>query len=221
MKVLIYVEGPSDKAALSALLRPIIEQGKGSRVSFSFHPMRGKSEILKELGLKAANHLKSNPDDYVFAVPDLYPMLDYDQTDAAHRSFEQLKAYLTTQFLKEANRFGLPEVVRSHYRIHCFKHDLEVLLLAAADVFRRRLKTRDGIEKNWRAPPETQNGSKPPKSVVEGLFMKYLKRSYVEMTDAPWILERVAPEELCSACPQNFKPLFTELDRLSKGESLG
>lgn len=32
MKVLVYVEGPSDRDGLAALLRPIIEAGRGKRV---------------------------------------------------------------------------------------------------------------------------------------------------------------------------------------------
>ena len=220
MKVLVYVEGDGDKLALGALFRASIEQGNKARVGISFHQMRGKSGILKDLALKAANHLKDNPGDYVFALPDLYPMGDYDRTEWAHRSFEQLKAHLLERFHKEADRSGLPDEVRSHYRVHCLKHDLEVLLLAAPDVLRQRLKTEDALEKNWRKPVEDQNDKEPPKRVVERLFMKYRKRRYDETTDASWILERASIKNLCAACSQNFKPFFTELDRLSKGEPL-
>jgi hypothetical protein len=221
VRVLIYVEGPGDKVALASLFRTVIDQANKSRVGVSFHPMKGKSEILKDLGWKAANHLKSNPEDYVFALPDLYPMAEYDRTEVPHRSFEQLKAHLLERFRKEADRFGLPDSVRSHYRVHCLKHDLEVLLLGAPEALRQRLKTEEGIEKNWRRPVEDQNDKEPPKRVVERLFMKYRKQRYSETTDAPWILEKASPRELCSACPQHFRPLFTELDRLSKREPLG
>jgi hypothetical protein len=220
VKVLVYVEGPGDKNALGSLFRAVIDQGKKSRVGISFHPMKGKSEILKELGRKAANYLESSPEDYIFALPDLYPMAEYDRTDAPHRSFEQLKAHLLEQFRKEADQRGLTDAVRSHYRVHCLKHDLEVLLLGTPDVLRQRLKTQDGLEKNWRRPVEDQNDKEPPKRVVEHLFMKYRKQRYSETTDAPWILERASTKDLCTTCPQNFRPFFTELDRLSKGELL-
>jgi hypothetical protein len=94
-----------------------------------------------------------------------------------------------------------------------------VLLLGAANVLRHRLKTEDGIEKNWRKPAEDQNDNEPPKRVVERLFMKYRRQRYIETIDAPWILERAAPRELCATCPQNFKPLFVELDQLSRGQA--
>lgn len=220
MKVLVYVEGPGDRASLEKLFRSTMDQGRKSKVSITFLPQGGKDWILQNLGRTAASHLKSNPDDYVFALPDLYPMKKYEQTEAAHHSFEQLKALLLGRFHKEAERFGLPEAVRSHYRVHCLKHDLEVLLLGAPEVLRQRLKTDENIEKNWRKPVETQNDNEPPKRVVERLFMKYRKKGYIETIDAPWILERASPKDLCAACPQNFRPLFTELDRLSRGEML-
>lgn len=220
MKVLVYVEGPGDRASLEKLFRATLEQGRRSKVSISFLPCGGKDWILQRLGRTAALHLKSNPEDYVFALPDLYPMAKYDRTPEVHRSFEQLRTLLTKRFLQEAEELSLPEAVRSHYRVHCLKHDLEALLLGAPDTLRLRLKTEEGIEKNWRKPVEDQNDNEPPKRVVERLFMKYRKQRYIETTDAPWILERASAKDLCVACPQNFKPLFTELDRLSQGEAL-
>jgi hypothetical protein len=219
VRVLVYVEGPGDRVSLEKLFRVTLEQGRKEKVSISFLPQGGKDWILQKLGWTAANYLKSNPGDYVFALPDLYPMAQYDRTPEAHRSFEQLKKVLGDRFHQQADRFGLPAEVRSHYRVHCLKHDLEVLLLGATDALRQRLKTSEKIEKNWHKPAEGQNDNKPPKRVVERLFMKYLKRGYIDTTDAPWILERASPKDLCGTCPQNFKPLFTELDRLSRGEA--
>lgn len=220
MKVLVYVEGPGDRASLERLFRSTLDQGRKSRVGISFLPRGGKDWILQQLGRTAAGHLKDHPEDYIFALPDLYPMAKYDRTEEAHRSFEQLKELLLGRFQKEADRLGLPDAVRSHYRVHCLKHDLEVLLLGAPEVLCQRLKTDENIAKNWRKPPETQNDNEPPKRVVERLFLKYRKQRYIETTDAPWILERVSAQDLCASCHQNFKPLFTELDKLSRGEPL-
>lgn len=95
-----------------------------------------------------------------------------------------------------------------------------MLLLGAPELLRERLKAKDRFEGNWRRPVEDQNDKEPPKVVVQRLFKKYRKQGYIETTDAPWILERASTRELCAACPQNFRPLFTELDRLSRREPL-
>ena len=75
MKVTIFVEGPSDQKALQALLdKPIIEPARVRGVGIRFYPLGGKAPILNDVPRKAADILKQNPGDWVFALPDLYPM---------------------------------------------------------------------------------------------------------------------------------------------------
>jgi hypothetical protein len=221
VRVLVYVEGPGDRASLEKLFRDTIEQGRRSKVGISFIPREGKDWILHQLSRTAALHLKTSPEDYIFALPDLYPMAKYDRTPEVHRSLAEMKALLLRRFQDAAERFGLPPEVRSHFRAHGMQHDLEVLLLGVPEVLRKRLGTGEAIEKHWRKPPETQNDSEPPKRVVEKLFTRYRKKQgYIETIDAPWILERASPQDLCAACPQSFKPFFTEVSRLVRGEPL-
>ncbi len=215
MNVLVYVEGPSDRAGLEALLRDLIGRGRKSGVGISFYPRGGKGWILQELGRTAARHLKSRAEDYVFALPDLYPMAQYEHTGDRHRSPQELHVLLRRRFSEAADEIGLPEQVRSHYRPHCLKHDMEALLLGAPELLKQRLGTRDAIEKSWRKPVEEQNDREPPTRVVEQLFLKYRKRqAYIESADAPWVLGRANPQDLCKACPQSFLPFFNELSRL-------
>lgn len=185
MKVLVYVEGPSDRDGLSALLRPIIEAGRKSGVGISFHQQGNKDTILDEVPRKAADHLADQPDDWVIAAPDLYPMARYAGTRNAHASFEDLDRLLRERFDSRAAKHGLSADVRQRFRVHCFKHDLETLLLAATDELRQRLGTNDALRSVWRKPVEEQNDDRPPKRVVADLFRKYrAKPGYV---DAPWM----------------------------------
>lgn len=212
MKVLVYVEGPSDRDALSAVLRSIIDAGRRNRVGVSFHPQGGKAALLDDVPRKAADHLADHPDDLVIALPDLYPMATYADTRNAHGSFEDLQNLLLNRFAQRAGKVGLPDNVRVRFRVHCLKHDLEALLLAARDQLRERLETSDELSRAWRNPVEDQNDHKPPKRVVVDLFDKYRKKpGYVDTVDAPWILERASLPALEAACPQRFAPFVREL----------
>lgn len=212
MKILVYVEGPSDRAGLSAALRSVIEAGQGKRVGISFHPQEGKDRLLADVPRRAADHLCENPRDLVVALPDLYPMSRYADTPNAHSSFADLEGLLRQRFERQANRVGLPAEARTRFRVHCLKHDLEVLLLAAPDQLRARLRTSDALSDVWRKPVEDQNDDTPPKRVVEALFSKHRKKpGYVDTTDAPWILGRTDLSALEQACPQRFAPLVMEL----------
>jgi len=212
VKVIVYVEGPSDKAALEALLKPIIDEGRRNGRGISFSPQGGKAPILNDVPRKAAEHLKQNPEDWVFALPDLYPMAYYDGGPHAHRSFAELSKVLLESFEKQAGKRDLSPEVRAHFRVHCLKHDLESLILAAPDALRTRLKTKDKLQGRWRIPVEDQNDKKPPKRVVEALFEKYREKpKYVDTIDAVWILGRAALSDVESGCPQNFAPFVDEL----------
>jgi hypothetical protein len=213
--VLVYVEGDSDRLALESIFHPLIVQGQRRGVGIRLLAVGDKAALLRDAGTRAADHLAANPDDWVFAVPDLYPMAAYEGTEFAHRSLEELRAVLRTRFERRADKVGVEHPVYDHFRVHCMKHDLEVLLLAAPDALRRRLRTKDALRGRWRNPVEDQNDGHPPKRVVEQLFDQYRgKPGYVDTVDAPWILNQADIEQVVSGCPQCFGPLVAELRNL-------
>lgn len=213
----MYVEGPSDNYALVALLKPIIELGAQKKIGIQFIPTSGKELLLNNVARKAADHLSENPNDWVFALPDLYPMKYYDGGSNQHHSVGDLRKVLLKAFNKFANKLKLSKNVRLNFRVHCLKHDLEALLLAAVAPLRRRLETSDHLTGAWKLPVEDQNDSKPPKRIVESLFIKYRKRSYQDTIDAPWILERSSLDEVMHACPQCLEPFVQDLRSIVDG----
>src|SRR5262249_20053200 len=138
----------------------------------------------------------------------------------AHGSFDELERLLRSRFVDRAQKIGLPAAVQEHFRVHCLKHDLEVLLLACPERLRERLGTRDALQGRWRKPVEEQNDQQPPKRIVEGLFNRYRKRRYADTVDAPWILSRASLEEVVALCAQRFRPFVDELRRLAQGGTL-
>lgn len=221
MKVLVYVEGPSDRYGLEALLDPVISQGRQRGVGIHFLPLKGKPSILNYSARKAADHLSDHPDDWVFVLPDLYPMSVYDKTPNAHRSFADLERLLRDRFDARARSVGLDTKTYARFRVHCLKHDLEVLLLAAPDQLRRRLGTGDALRGRWLNPVEDQNDDRPPKRVVEALFDQYRKKpKYTDTIDAPWVLKQASLEAITAACPQRFAPFVSELRGLAGGGML-
>ena len=217
MKVLVYVEGPSDRDALRGLLRLLLVEGQRRRVGIQFIPLGDKAKILNTSAGKAARHLAEHPDDWVFALPDLYPMSQYSGTPNEHRSFAELERLLTERFAQEARRHRVTPQAQAHFRVHCLKHDLEVLLLACPEQLRQRLGTDHALG-HWRSPVEDQNDQQPPKRVVEALFKKYRpKPGYVETLDAPWILERASLDAILTRCPQRLAPFVAELRHVIDG----
>lgn len=215
MRAIVYVEGASDAEALRALLRPIIENGRANGIGIAFVHKGSKDGILGEVPRIAANHLKQNPGDWIFALPDLYPFSEHGAHK--HSSFDEMEKRLRSKFEACARDVGLSKSALRHFRVHCLKHDLEVLLLAAPTELSKRLKTPDKLRDWWRQPVEDQNGNEPPKRVVQKLFTKYLERKYQETVDAKWILERADLAAVEAACSQHFKPFVQKLRDIVAG----
>jgi hypothetical protein len=212
VKVLVYVEGPSDRDALTKLLRPVIDAGRANGVGVNFLPQGSKDALLDEVPRKAADYLAEKPDDWVFVLPDLYPMARYRGTKNQHESFAEFEKLVRARFDSRAAKVNVSQAAQARFRVHCLKHDLEALLLAAPDQLRQRLKTSDALKNAWRLPVEDQNDERPPKRVVEALFDKYRKKPrYVDTQDAPWILERADLKAVEAACQQSFAPFVRDL----------
>lgn len=133
-EIFVYVEGPSDQLGMRNLLAAVIKDAlaKGNKIDFC--PMNGKEPLLNKGPKKAVNILRNKPNSWVFLVPDLYPK----NKPFPHSTYEELKAELERRFLYELKSKKCDERLKEHFLIHCFKHDLEALLLASGAAARER-----------------------------------------------------------------------------------
>lgn len=208
MRIVVYVEGPSDREALRVALRDLLAVARTRRIAVLFAPQDSKSLVLKDCPRKAALGLEQHPEDLYIVLPDLYPPVP--SGPFAHRTFEELLAVLQRRFDAEADLLGLSPKTRARFRVHCSKYDLESLLLASPAALRKHLNTKDALG-GWTRPVENQNHDKPPKLVVDDLFKKYVKRRYDETKDSVGVLTHTALAELEAACPQHFAPFVADL----------
>lgn len=211
MNVVVYVEGPSDRSAMEALLKPLLDRKRQEGVAIRFIPGGGKSALLTKSPRKAANILLHPPSTIVVVLPDLYP----PNEAFPHETPEELADGLTDRF-EEALQAKSKEVdarVRERFRVFCFKHDLEALLLAAETALGRRLAARS-LKRSWRVPVEDQDHERPPKRVVEELFAQHGQR-YMATVDAPLILGAASYATIADLCTQCFRPFVEFLEALA------
>lgn len=216
MKVIIYVEGPSDELAMQGLLRPLLKKAKNAGVVITFipiHPKEGKGnskrELITKTPRKAVNIICNDPDTIVIAMPDLYPK----DTGGPHQTYEELKKLVQnnfTEILKRKNIFDTR--INQRFRVFCFKHDLEALVLAAEEQLAARLGAAS-IQITWVKPVEDQDHNQPPKKIVEELFKKH-NDHYNGTIDAPLILGDSDYITIAQRCPQCFKPFVDYLESL-------
>ncbi len=194
MIVWIFVEGRSDELALSSLFQnwrgTLRNSGHGIRVI----PLQSKSQYFKNFGSRAAEKLENNASDLVVGLPDLYPNTDYLSTEWKHDDLDELKDVqkrLVDRALDSIYAWSKSKrenALTSRFFPSAFKHDCEMLLLAAEDQLRAHLKTKDRLGR-WMHPVEEQNQNRPPKRIVEDLFHRYLGREYRDTVHAKGVLD--------------------------------
>jgi hypothetical protein len=212
--VIVYVEGGSDKLAMEALLRPIIERKAQQGVSIQFFeapPGDKKVSVIRKVPLRAALILLNDPHTIVIAMPDLYPL----NKEIPHETADELFAAIQFEFKRALHRRGVGDDQRyiQRFKVFCFKYELEALLLAAEDALAARLSL-DQVEVTWTKPVEDQNKDNPPKQVLQALFEHY-GTHYIETADAPLLLGLSELPAIKDACPQQFKPFVDYLESLS------
>ena len=98
----------------------------GKQKSTTDYFMGGKKPLLNNGHKKAINILRNKPNSWVFLVPDLYPQ----NMPFAHSTYDELKRELEKRFRSELKRKKCDDRLKERFLVHCFKYDLEVLLLA-------------------------------------------------------------------------------------------
>ncbi len=197
MKVWVYVEGQSDRLGLGALWAKWIHSLDSNQWGLKLIALSTKDKFLRKIGPYAAEKLSNDLHDLVVGLPDFYPNANYAQTPMRHDTVEELQE-LQRRSVKKALqkthgiRGNALQQAMNRFWPSALKHDMEMLLLAAKQQLRAVLGTENALG-NWRVPVEEQDQNKPPKRIVQQLFITKTarKRAYRETKDAPAVLGRV------------------------------
>lgn len=212
-EVIVYVEGPSDKGAMEALLAPLLQQKQEEGITIKFFevPKGDKKEsVLIKVPIRAVDIIRNRRHAVVVAMPDLYPR----DKGFKHKTFDELEAGILKNFDAALRSRGVEDDIRleEHFRVFCFKYDLESLILASEEALRNRLGI-EHLKVTWQIPVEDQDHNHPPKRIVEKLFEEH-GQSYEGTDDAPAILRRSDYQGIAKRCPQCFKPFVDFLTNL-------
>jgi hypothetical protein len=116
------------------------------------------------------------------------------------------------KFNEEAARKGLSDLpnLSSRFQVFCFKHDMEVLLLAARENLAAYLNC-PAFAPDWNNTVEDQNHDNPPSKIV-GKWFAECGRRYDKTMDARAILSSADYRTIAQRCPQCFKPFVEFLE---------
>jgi len=170
MKVWVFVEGESDRLALSALWQPWLERLKSSGHGIHFIPLETKQKFFKKIGPRAASKIAGDGLDVAVGLPDLYPNQPFANGPYRHddlKRLQEVQRELVKDSLIQSYGLSRPDAVRcamERFHASALCHDLEMLLLAARDFLKDYLRTQDQLG-HWSHPVESQNQDRPPKRI--------------------------------------------------------
>ncbi|HUT53751.1 MAG TPA: DUF4276 family protein [bacterium] len=211
-RLVVYVEGPSDKSAMEVLLSEKIKEAaeKGIGICFNNH-WQGKTALLQKGPERAADILINDSNAHVVLLPDLYPK----NAGGPNETVKELNDLLYGRVQEALRKRGITssDPFLGRFHVHCFKYDLEVLLLAAREELQSFLGIKE-LPVTWREPVEDQDHENNPKKLVEELFRRHGKK-YQEKSDAPQILKASCLDLIIRRCPQCFAPFVGFLESFS------
>jgi hypothetical protein len=208
MKVIVYVEGPSDQFAMESLLKPLIERARQAGKTIQFIPSGEKRKLLIKAPTKAANILRNDPGAIVIVLPDLYP----PNVGIDHETFAEMRQGLETEFERVlARKCWDDQRLHDRFKVFCFKYELEALVLAAEEALAGHVG--GDIPCTWTRPVEDQNHARPPARIVEQIFAERGDH-YRKTVDAPQILGVSNYTTIAKRCPQCFGLFVSYLESL-------
>src|SRR5262245_45374200 len=129
MKVVVYVEGPSDKIAMAELLSPLLELKRQAGVEIDFFDAPAgdkKASVLTKVPIRAVTILRKGPPTGVGALRDLYPKDVALKHETAAELISGVQRNFEQALQSKAGSVDARIVKRFH--VFCFKYDLEALV---------------------------------------------------------------------------------------------
>jgi uncharacterized protein DUF4276 len=206
LKLILLVEGDTERAVLPEFLKRWLDPKLGRPVSLEVVNFGSNGEYLKEVAKMTAKYLNGPKSQEVIAVIgllDLYGLPDnFFPSDISNA---QDRYSWAKQKLEE-------HVGQAKFRQFFAMHELEAWLLSDPSIFPR------DIEKEFPRSirnPESVNFNEPPARLLERLYQRNIGKRYKKKVDGPKLFRKLDPEIAYQKCPR-LKEMLDEMLRLAK-----
>lgn len=213
MRIKLYCEGRTERG-IRELLAPVREELRGKGRGLDVLSLQGNAQLLKKLGAKVRESIRSGDTIAVFCLIDLRKIDEAlpPELKAAlgGQSWVRMPIRDRVAWLQDNVGRHLVDVeYRDRFRLFVAVHEVEALVLADPGPLRKKL--RQNALGPWPNPEEV-NDEKPPAAVLNELFRKHHPRrsAYHKTKDGVPLLQSLDLGKVCSSCPY-FRQLVDAL----------
>lgn len=186
MKFILFVEGHTEKKALSGFLKRWIDPRLEQRVGLQVVRFKGWPELIKDSPKKAKMYLNDNDVIAVFALLDLYgPTIYPDDKQSASERYEWAKKHLEKKV--DDHRF------HQYFAVH----ETEAWLLSNPDLFPTVIKNALPARAQ---NPEEINFDQPPSKLLGKLYREKIRHTYKKVVHGKELFDKLDPEVAYQKC---------------------
>ncbi len=203
MKFILFVEGDTEKKALSPFLKKWLDPQLPQPIKIEHEYFQGWSELVKDAADKAKFHLNGPKKKEIIAVISLLDL--YGPTFYPSHLFASDERY------NWAKKFMEDEVNHPKFFQFFAVHEVEAWLLSDPKLFPLEIQKALSAIKS----PETVNFNEPPAKLLEKLYPLHTRRKYKKVTHGKELFSKLDPQLAYAKCPK-LKLLMDKLLELAQ-----
>ncbi len=185
MRLVLFVEGDTEKRALPQFLKRWLDPQLDQPVRIAPVQLNGSTEYLGSFAARARRFLAGNGCSGVLGRLDYYG----SGLNWPHAQVENNIVWARQRL--EA------QVGHERFRQHFAVHETEAWLFSDPDIFPREIRSRIP-----RRPPEEVNLASPPSRILSSLYWDSMHPEYRKVTDATELFGKLDPQLAARRCPR-------------------
>jgi hypothetical protein len=201
LKIALFVEGPTERAAIPQFLKRWLDARVPTPVGIYAVQFKGWQSYVKEIAAKVELNLGRKDVLGGIGLLDLYGPTFYP----AH-------ATTATKKYEAAKEDIEGHVKHERFRQHFAVHETEAWIFSDASVLPAAVHAAAKKSKS----PESINFDEPPSRLLNRLYHQHLHTGYRKIIDGTPAFQRLSPDEVYAKCP-HFKRLADDLLMLATG----
>lgn len=209
MRFVLFVEGHTERKAISAFLRRWLDAKLANRVGVTVSRFDGCREFITDAAQRTRITLNASSGRDVIGIIGILDWYGMPlQIPSNTESRQERMDWAAQEIEKRVND--------SRFRLFFAVHEFEAWLLSDASVFPPSVRAR--LRRDTR-PPETINDNEPPALFLDRLYQQSVNRGYEKTVDGVQMFKKLDPNIVYEKCP-NFKRLADTMLEMAQNHAL-
>ncbi len=196
MRIILIVEGDTEKRSIEGLIRRQLLEMTGKKIGVTAINVNGYGNFFHDIPQRVKKYLTGPDRDEILAVAGLMDLYKSPYARDVHRP--------VSDRVIEGTRLFEESVRQDRFRMFFAVHEYEAWLLSDVEKFDPAIRSRIASHARY---PEEVNTDEPPSKYLKRLYSEYLHREYKKTVDGTVLMGRIDPQRVYDQCP-NYRAMI-------------